>query len=208
MYDSPAMSESDPRARRTVVRVQEAVVRLLESRGWDAVQVRTICGEAEISRSTFYQHFQEPWQPIAGYLQAAFSREFPAVRDGTARLEPQDLLLSGKPLSYPFFTHLEAHRSTYVPVFSDPRGGAIRQHLVDQVAELSRAHHAPLRSISPHAVNPDLLARYLAGALVAAAGWWILQEPRDSPSSMAYWFSRISAPGVLQVMGLDALLDG
>lgn len=201
-------NEGDPRAVRTISRVRETAVHLLETRGWDALQVKVICRDAGISRSTFYQHFQEPWQPITGYLQGAFAREFPAFRDGTSHLEPGDLLLSGKPLSYPLFAHVEVHRSIYVPVFSDIRGGVIRQYLVEQVTPISRMHHQPLHRISPHRVNADLIARYLSGALVATAGWWILQEPRETPSAMAYWFSRVSAPGILQVMGLDGLLEG
>jgi hypothetical protein len=206
VYDNTRMSEGDPRSIRTMTAVQNAAVRLLETAGWDSVHVKGICQCAGISRSTFYQHFQEPWQPITRHLQEAFAREFPSVLDGTAHLEPEELLLSGKPLSYPLFVHMESCRSIYVPVFADLRGGMIRQHLIEQITQLSRAHHEPLRRISPHRVDADLVARYLAGGLVAAAGWWILQEPRDTPAAMAYWFSRIAAPGLLQTMGLDSLL--
>ena len=208
VYDTAIMPDGDPRAIRTVKSIQDTAVHLLETEGWDALQVKGICRRAGISRSTFYQHFQEPWQPVARHLQEAFAREFPAVLDGTARLEPEELLLSGKPLSFPFFAHLETNRSVYVPVFFDLRGGMIRQYLLEQVTQLSRAHHEPLRRISAGGVNADLVARFLSGALVATAGWWILQDPRDTPAQMAYWFSRIAAPGVLQTMGLESLLDG
>lgn len=33
-------------------------------------------------------------------------------------------------------------------------------------------------------------------------------DPRPSATEMAYWFSQMAAPGLLEVMGLEELLGG
>ena len=56
-------------------------------------------------------------------------------------------------------------------------------------------------------LDEELTASFLAGAAVASARTWVLRENRQSAVSLAYWFSRMAAPGLLGIMGLDELLE-
>ncbi|MEO0597654.1 MAG: TetR-like C-terminal domain-containing protein, partial [Chloroflexota bacterium] len=67
--------------------------------------------------------------------------------------------------------------------------------------------HQPLREVAPFmSVQPELIAQILSGALLGALRWWLQGDMSDSAEQMAYRFSQIMAPGVLQSMGLDDLV--
>ena len=71
----------------------------------------------------------------------------------------------------------------------------------------SRAQHDALRKLSRETIDAELTAAYLAGATIGSSRAWVFSEPREPAIAMAYWFSRMAAPGLLDVMGLRDLLD-
>ncbi len=208
MYDSEQMSETDPRVERTRTQLAQSASALLISDGWEAMSVAAVCERARVSRSTFYLQFQQPWEPVVEHLTSLFRSEYPALLAGSSALDPDSLLLNGHPLSYSFFEHVERHEALYRRVFEHTAGAPVSRQLTSRIADLSRHYHGALRAISTEPIEPDLVAGYLAGALVEVAGRWIISQPRRSAAAMAYWFSQMAAPGLLQMMGLSSLLEG
>ncbi len=49
----------DPRIRRTNRFIREALIRLIDEKGYDAITVLDITGRADINRSTFYYHYRD-----------------------------------------------------------------------------------------------------------------------------------------------------
>lgn len=49
----------DPRIRRTSRLIREALVRLIDEKGYDAITVLDITDRADINRSTFYYHYRD-----------------------------------------------------------------------------------------------------------------------------------------------------
>ncbi len=56
-------------------------------------------------------------------------------------------------------------------------------------------------------VDEELVAAYLAGAVIGTCRVWLACEPRVSALEMSYWFSRMAVPGLFQVMGLEKMLE-
>lgn len=165
-----------------------------------------LCARADVARSTFYLHFRLPDDVIYEGLRDAFMTEFPQIQGEQGALDPDSLLSKGKPLSYPFFAHVAQHEAPYKAVFSDERGAVVALRIRHEVEAISKAEHAALRAVSTQAVDADLTASYLAGALIASGAHWVLTETGKSAAEMAYWFSRMAAPGLLDLMGLSNLL--
>lgn len=183
--------------------LREAAFAAAERGSWEGYTASSLCAAAGVSRSSFYAHYQEAWEPLAEALFESFGREFGAFVSGSTGLDPDSLLAGGKPLSYPFFAHVEAHEKAYAMALLDPRGAGLKSAIEARAAALSEALHAPLRKASASFPDPGYTAAYLAGAMVASAAWWLRQEPRESAAAMAYRFSAMAAPGVLALMGLD-----
>ena len=192
----------DKRTARIVRALSEAALQLLEETGWDGLTVSRICESAEVARSTFYLHFESPEDVVYEGLRNAYAREFPDILAAPETVDPDSLLASGKPLSYPLFAHLDAHRSIYKLVFTDDRGAIVARKIQRDVAAVSKAQHASLRQVSESPPDPDLTASYLAGALLASGAHWITSDAPTTALEMAYWFSSMAAPGLLDLMGL------
>ena len=214
MYDIVQMSGIDPRIERSRELLSAAAVQILQTGGWESLSVARLCSEAGVSRSTFYLQFQQAWEPIAAHIEQCFSSEHPELLDDTVTLNPETLLLKGHPLSYSFFAHLERHELLYQKIFETPHSAPLRHAITTRVAEISRMHHSVLRTLRESGdtqkhepLDAEYVAAYLSGALVELAGRWIVRSPRDSAAAMAYWFSQMAAPGLLQMMGLTSLLE-
>lgn len=210
---SEKLPHPDPRSERSRAALRKAALDLVTSHGLAALTASALCAAAGVARSTLYEHYESPSEPLADALLELFALEHPGAlaeegSQGRAALDPQSLLASGRPLSYPLFAHLERHAEVYTKIFrAGAAGAALVDRLMKATAESSRALHAPLRERSAVAIDEELVASYLAGALVSTAGVWLSREKRPSATEMAYWFSRMAAPGLLEVMGLGAILE-
>lgn len=197
--------QTDRREKRTariVKALTEAAVGLLSESGWEAVTISKICEVADVARSTFYLHFHSPEEVIYEGLRTAYLSEYPEILSRSSSLDPDSLLAGGKPLSYPFFVHLARHSATYRALLSDDRGAIVARRIQLDIAAVSKAQHASLRASSDYPIDPDLTAAYLAGALMAAGVHWLVTGMDKSALEMAYWFSSMAAPGLLDLMGL------
>ena len=199
------MKTADPRIQRTRRLLSQAALEVLEREGWDAMSPHALCRRAGVGRSTFYLHYAGVHEPLAQELVARLQEETrELLADPDDALHPTTLLRSGKPLSYPFYAHVERHRGVYAAILGDARGASTRALLETWLAEASRSLHAPLRSLARRSVDADYMAALLAGALMGTARWWLCQAaPPPSALKMSYEFSLVVAPGVLARLGLD-----
>src|SRR5690554_5800380 len=49
----------DPRIKRTLQLIRDALISLIHEKGFEHITVRNITERAEINRATFYHHFQD-----------------------------------------------------------------------------------------------------------------------------------------------------
>lgn len=77
--------------------------------------------------------------------------------------------------------------------------------VVNALAAASKAQHATLRAQSDNPIDPDLTAAYMAGSLMAAGAHWVMTGMEKSALEMAYWFSSMAAPGLLDLIGLSEI---
>ena len=60
------MSEqkTDRRIRRTRRELENALIRLLKEKNIQSISVKELCEEADVTRSTFYQHYSNPYDML------------------------------------------------------------------------------------------------------------------------------------------------
>jgi AcrR family transcriptional regulator len=67
----------DPRIRRTLLLLRDALVRLLKKKGFDEISVQDIAEEATINRATFYAHYTDKY----ALLECVTASRFYALLD-------------------------------------------------------------------------------------------------------------------------------
>lgn len=190
----------DRRVKRTKTQLRVALLELLEEKPLAEITVSDIAERADIARKTFYAHYYD----VQELLWDSQIRVIEELRDTMGALNPNSLLADGKPLSYPAFAHVGAHRSFYRTMLSELGTADFIMRLMHYLADASYRHHAPLRDVAPNiSLPPRFINYFLAGAIISSIVWWLEQDDPPTAQEMAYRFSQLAAPGVLSVMGLD-----
>ena len=70
----PAVSEADPRVKRTRKLLQDALLELLAEKSFDAITVHDIAERSTINRATFYAHYVDKYALFAGYCHLWFRK--------------------------------------------------------------------------------------------------------------------------------------
>jgi len=191
----------DRRYLRTEKYLIEAMLTLIESRTFQDITISHIVDQADIARKTFYAHYENKHELLWDSLETHFL----ALEGKTDVLNVDTLLMDNKPLSYPIFAHVAQYKLFYTDMFTSNNHAPFVLQFLDYLAQKSYEKHQPLRDIAPQMTVPaELIAKLLAGALVGSLRWWLNEDIQDSPEQMAYRFSQIVAPGVLQSMGLPS----
>jgi AcrR family transcriptional regulator len=190
----------DARYLRTERLLTEALLALIRERPYSALRVEDITERADIARKTFYAHYTHKDELLWHSLETLFQVSAAALPP----LDPDTLLMDGKPLSYPVFVHVREYAVFYQDVLTETGNITFVLRLWDYIAAQSYARHAPLREAARHiTVPPELTAEMLTGALLGAIRWWLRTNLEATPEQMAYRFSQLLAPGVLGALGLD-----
>lgn len=191
---------TDRRYMRTEKVLIEAMLTLIREKPFHLVTVEEVVKQADVAKKTFYNHYENKEQLLWHALEARFH----AIAEETAELDPHSLLMDGKPLSYPVFKHVYDYAIFYQGILAEKGEISFILQLWDYLSQQSMMKHEPLRAVARHVtVPPALTAQMLTGALLGAVRWWLRTGLVDTPEQMAYRFSQLMAPGVLQSLGID-----
>lgn len=192
----------DRRYLRTEKLLTQAMLTLIAEKPFHAITIDDIVTQADIARKTFYAHYENKRQLLWHSLETHFHTLEAQMND----LDVDTLLADDKPLSYTTFKHVEQYALFYRHILTQEEGTDFVYQFWDYIAQQSFEKHQPLRDVAPYmTVPPELIAQMLAGALLGALRWWVRTDMTDTAEQMAYRFSQIIAPGVLQSLGLDSL---
>ncbi len=184
MHDKP-----DRRSQRTRQLLSGALADLLVERPFRRISIKEIIGRANVGRSTFYAHYDDKHDLLAGSFERVLeelSRES-AAHDGTRPLLPVVGL----------FRHLREQHHLYAAL----AGGEGAQLLFDRghaylVRTLQARLAALLAAEGEPAVPLRIVAEYMAGALMALSKSWLEGGMPDSPEAMEAMYERLVMPGV------------
>jgi AcrR family transcriptional regulator len=191
MTDSPTPIDA-PRTDRRVLRTREALrnalLGLMVERGWDGIDIQSLCERANIGRSTFYLHYPNK----EDLLRGSFGDLRSALRAQAQRCAagPSDQLAFVGGL----VEHVHQQQLVFRAMLGRRSGHFVqdrfRELLIDLVEEERPA--GARRSWHAHAVS-----NYLGGALFQLLIWWLGASRPQRPQEIEALFHALSRP-VLQ----------
>jgi AcrR family transcriptional regulator len=155
----------DPRVRRSVRALGNALVALMHERDFDRITVQDILDRAGVGRATFYSHYRNKDDVLYSSYEGLFERLDQVLRASPSRNErliPVD----------EFLTHLGEVGVFIESLRRSRKMDAIFGLAVDFMARMVEVRIAPAPGRSPSVPAP-LVARMLAGALVEMIKWWL-----------------------------------
>jgi AcrR family transcriptional regulator len=173
------------RVRRTQKLLREALIELIEERGFDALTVGEITERAMVSRAAFYRNYQDKYDLVEQIFAEAMQALLNAISEPETAHSPQ--------IWVKFFEHIAEYERLYRALLG--RKGSpwfvlkMRASLIDLVKEFGRL--APqwqpdaVQPISLYPASDELVPDLVATMFVEAITWWLEQGRPYPPEEIA-----------------------
>jgi AcrR family transcriptional regulator len=173
---------SNLRVRRTQKLLREALVELIEERGFEPLTVREITERALVSRAAFYRNYQDKYDLVEQIFEEAMSALLNAVEDLGTEHPPQ--------MWVRFFEHIAAYERLYRALLGS-KGSPwfvrkMRSSLAGLIKERGLLPHGPNSFHHPaHTFSDEFVPDLVSAMFVEAITWWLEQGRPHTPREMA-----------------------
>jgi len=175
---------TDRRVARTREALRGALLSLMVERGWDGVDIQSLCERANIGRSTFYLHFPNK----EALLKGSFGDLRTALRAGASRANaaPDQLAFVGG-----LIEHVHQQQQVFRALLGRRSGHYVQDRFRELLIDLVEAERpaGTRRSWQAQAV-----ANYLGGALFQLLVWWLGTARPQRPAEIEALFHELSQP--------------
>ncbi|WP_329080502.1 MULTISPECIES: TetR/AcrR family transcriptional regulator [unclassified Streptosporangium] len=180
----------DRRVRRTHTALARALIQLVEEHDLSRITVADVAERAEVSRSTFYDHYRDVHElaevactamidGLIGSLPTPGPEAADPVPEATQSLEA-------------FFASLAEHAGLYRALLGPQGSARVVDHIRRRIAEAvyDRIHQDAAGALPEPAGSPpdtphNVPAAFAAGALIGVASDWLQRGCPRSPAEMA-----------------------
>lgn len=183
------MNKSESKYFNTALRMDEALIALLEKKDLEYITVKEICHQAGVNRSTFYLHYEsiaelldETMEMINQRFLSYFPQEEEAVMGDMEHRELNDLVFVTQEYLLPYLRFIQDNKKVYRAAFRNPssmqanaRYGVLKQRILDPILE---------RFEIPAARRPYYIAYYVEG-IAAIVKEWLRHDCGDSVEMIA-----------------------
>lgn len=191
--------KTDRRIERTRILLRDALMSLIEERGYHEITVQDITDRANVARTTFYLHFKDKDELLFSTMRDLYEDLYahsPVFTLEQARItmsDPTDLL------------HVQQYANFYRIMLGERGSMAflvrVRQYLTDVMHD---RYLVPL--VQQHRLKPrlplSLIASIMAGIEIATIQWWVDHDMQPSAGDMARMIDRFSSHSVLWGLGI------
>lgn len=200
-------TNKDLRVIRTKESIRDALVELMEEKGFDAITVKDITTKAKINRGTFYAHYEDKYDLMTKLeekmmldMSRIVTQNFPIIIKELGANSP-----IGEPFSKAalLFEYIQEN-SGFMKAVLSPKGDLLFQtKLKDFIWHTLFGNHPnALVQKGNLLVPPQYLASYVASANIGVIQQWLNSGMKESPQEMASILSTIAINGPLFAAGL------
>lgn len=192
------MAKHDRRIQQTHERLQKALIELINERNYDSITVQEIVDQANVGRTTFYEHYKDK--------DDLFMTCHETVVSGFHQFhsQPESLLMPNAPSEMiSIYQNLIDNSEMLRPIFQSQDGVLILRRIRDASAQeiFTQLHNTFPETDS--SIPLDMLANYLAGAQIALMQWWLDKHKPYSAEELAQTFHRLQRAAISDAFGLS-----
>ena len=183
------MNKSESKYFNTALRLDEALLALLEEKDLEYITVKELCHRAGVNRSTFYLHYEtisdlvnETMEMINRRFLSYFPQQKEEILGNLESRDREDLILITREYLLPYLRFIRENKKVYRAAFRNPgsvganaRYRELKQHILDPILE---------RFEIPCAHRPYYMAYYIEG-IAAIVKEWLRQDCKDEVEMIA-----------------------
>ena len=193
---------TDLRIIRTKESIREALVELIEEKGFEAITVKDITTRAKINRGTFYAHYENKYD-LMTKLEDEFMHSIVQFakqsikNDSNAAEVDLPMILATSVIEY-----LNSS-SDFLNVVLGPKGNLTFQtRLKNFMFKVMFEEKNPLIKEDELIVSKDYLVAYVASAHIGVIQKWLENGREESPQEIAQFLANITVKGSFRAAGL------
>lgn len=170
------MNKSESKYFNTALRMDEALIALLEKKDLEYITVKEICTEAGVNRSTFYLHYEtiadlvnETAERVNQRFLSYFPREKQNIPAEMSGMKQEDLVLVTREYLLPYLRFVRDNKKIYGAAFRNPGGMQAER----RYRELKEQIFGPIleRFSVEAAYRPYYIAYYMEGTIAIIKEW-------------------------------------
>ena len=170
------------RLRRTQKLLREALIALIEERGFDALTIGELTERAMVSRAAFYRNYQDKYDLVDQIFAEAMRALLAAVGD-LGREHPPEIWVT-------FFEHIAEYERLYRALLGKQGSPwfvrKMRAALAGLVTERGRLPHGSNAADRPvHTFSDTFVPDLVSTLFVEAITWWLEQGRPYTPREIA-----------------------
>ena len=183
------MNKSESKYFNTALRMDEALIALLEQKDLEYITVKEICQKAGVNRSTFYLHYEtisdlvnEAVERVTERFLSYFPQGADTVLADLDRRDQEDLIFVTRAYLIPYLRFIRDHKKVYGAAFRNPSGMQaytryeyLKQHVLEPILE---------RFDVPEAQRAYRIAYYVEG-IMAIVREWLRRDCADDVEMIA-----------------------
>ena len=185
LRSAPETQKTDARVRRTREALGGALITLMQEKPFDTITVQDVLDRAQVSRSTFYMHYNDKDDLLMSDAEEFFealSMALSAHGDKSDRVFPVKEFFAHLSDVQPFFKALV--KSGRYHENMDLARGHFARGIERRLAELPAGKSIPRNEL------PAISFAH-AGALLSLLTWWLDRGMRETPEEMDELFHRM-----------------
>jgi AcrR family transcriptional regulator len=178
----PAQPATNLRVRRTQKFLREALIELIEERGFEALTVGELTERAMVSRAAFYRNYRDKYDLVEQIFEEAMSALLTAVGD-LGQEHPPAIWVT-------FFEHIAEYDRLYRALLGS-KGSPwfvrkMRASLADLIDARGHLPHGPDVNAGPaHSFADGFVPDLVAALFVEAITWWLEHGRPYTPREIA-----------------------
>ena len=183
------MTKSESKYFNTALRMDEALIALLEEKDLEYITVKEICHQAGVNRSTFYLHYEtiadlvdEALEMINRRFLSYFPQQEEEILGNLGNRDREALVLVTREYLLPYLRFIRDNKKVYRAAFRNPgsmgantRYRELKQHILGPILE---------RFEIPAARRPYYIAYFIEG-IAAIVKEWLRQDCEDEVEMIA-----------------------
>ncbi|MCX4096210.1 TetR/AcrR family transcriptional regulator [Nocardia sp. alder85J] len=175
MSRPPQAATPNVRVRRTRALLREALVELIEERGFERVTVGDLTTRAMVSRAAFYRNYRDKYALVEQIFDEAMAE---MTADDADERTPGERWAG-------FFRHIDAYHRLYRALLGRKGSPWFADRMRTSLAAMTTTGHFP-----GHTAD-DLVPTVLAGMFVQSVVWWLEQDRPCPPEEIAARSARL-----------------
>jgi len=185
---------TDRRVQRTRLLLQNAMMTLINERGYDAVTIQDIAERANVGRTTFYLHFNSKDELLMSLYEIFGDFNF-------GQLSREELLAPDAPPGLvALYQHFQGARTQFYTIFQGKDGALILRRFRDASAQAIEDSLRTAFAEEDSTIPFNLLANYLAGAQMALLIWWAEKRQPYPPEYLAQMYHRLQRAAICEAL--------